>query len=744
MADQTVENYSIKELKDSLDYAIDNFDNPAKSEQDVSSKVLSKMNLGIADANSLRWAKQRLETDPTDEDAIRARNQAFSKVASKYSAMPAEGGEGASNWHRFVAKAIPEEDQARYLQSKYGKDNVRKFPTGGIQVRKPGDLNFTYLDPYGFDLMDLVDIIPEAVEYGASVFAEGGPLKAAAELTKNIPYVGKALKAPGMASAALIGGASDIVRQGISIAGGGRETYDPLRTAQQAALAGGITGVLGGVSKLLPTVSKASSSAQELERMAMKPDANIIAQQAAEIGVKPTPGMLTKSLERQKLEDVAARSPKTLVGFLTGESSLKKQIAKNHEAINQAAEDVLTKATYSSTGLTPELLKSKELGKEVIFPVAKDVKESILTVIKGKVTDAKKLYDELGKNLDRPGYAINQQPTIDAINKLKREYKFDDQAVSYLDKQLDKLSEVGTIGDLKRYRTAVLGDSSRFMQDANLRRATTKIANSLDETRDQTFADLIQKYMAESEKNFTESMAKGVVPKNQQSTTTAMFIKEQQDKLAQASKLWREANEEIASVMKRPKADLKGGITANLTKLVKTKPEDVFKKLLAENDVEKAEYLLDKYPKQYIQALKTSKSKKLQDIAQNLDYSQGRNKLPGFKTIELMKKLTNEDKNLLLGKDYQKKYDAIVTLYREQPSLVNASGSTINKSLINGEVFKMEADAFGRFLQKMWLSAGFEKSKVMDQVVKGLQTKEARGAIQVIKPNKDYIRGENQ
>jgi len=744
MADQTVENYSIKELKDSLDYAIDNFDNPSKSEQDVSSKVLSKMNLGIADANSLRWAKQRLETDASDEDAIRARNQAFSKVASKYSGMPSEGGEGASNWHRFVAKSIPEEDQVRYLQSKYGNDNVRKFPTGGIQVRKPGDLNFTYLDPYGFDLMDLVDVIPEAVEYGASVLAEGGPLKAAADLTKNIPYVGKALKAPGMVSAALIGGASDIVRQGISLAGGGREAYDPLRTVQQAALAGGITGVLGGVSKLLPTVSKASASAQDLERMAMKPNADIIAQQAAEIGVKPTPGMLTKSLERQQLEDAAARSPKTLVGFLTGENALKKQIAKNHETINQVAEDVLTKATYSATGLTPEALKSKELGKEVIFPVAKDVKKSILTVIKGKVADADKLYKELGNNLDRPGYTINQQPTIDAINKLKKDYKYDEEALKYLDKQLEKLSTVKTIGDLKKYKTAVLGDSSRFMQDANLRRSTTKIANSLAETRDQTFADLIQKYMAESEKNFTESMAKGVVPKNQQSTTTAMFIKEQQDKLAQASKLWREANEEIAAVMKRPKADLKGGIDANLTKMIKTKPEDVFKKLLAEDDVEKAEYLLDKFPKQYIEALKTSKSKKLQDIAQNLDYSQGRNKLPGFKTVELMRKLTNEDKNLLLGKDYIKKHDAIVTLYREQPDLVNPSKTALNKSLINGEVFKMEADAFGRFLQKMWLSAGFEKSKVMDQVVKGLQTKQARGAIQVIKPNKDYIRGEQE
>jgi hypothetical protein len=239
-------------------------------------------------------------------------------------------------------------------------------------------------------------------------------------------------------------------------------------------------------------------------------------------------------------------------------------------------------------------------------------------------------------------------------------------------------------------------------------------------------------------------MEKGIIPKAQPSTTKAIFVKEQQDKLKKASSLWREANEELAAVVKRPNEQLKGGVNYNLDRLMKTSPEKVFKQVLASGDTEKAAYLLNKYPKQYGDVLMQSKSEKLQKIVKDLEYNQPRSKAPGFATITSMKSLTNEDKALLLGLDSQKKLDALLTLYREQPRMVNASGTSINEGIIKGQFAKMNADAFGRYIQKKWLDWGGENSKVLDKIVNGLNTRKGRAAIQTIKPNTDLIRGEEQ
>ena len=735
--DNKVENYSLREIKNSLNYAIDNFDSENKTEQDIAGKVLNKMNLGLADAKSLKWSKERLSIDPSDEDAIRARNNAFTKVASKYSAIKSEGDEGASNWHRFVAKTIPEEDQKRYLEAK-GYD-VRKMPTGGIQVKKPTDLTYSYLDPYGLDLMDVVDVVPDAIEAGLAFAAEGGIGKVA----KNIPLIGKYLAAPGMATAGAIGAGGDIVRQGISLIGGGREAYDPLRTVQQGAIAAGLTGAVKGASKLLPTLSKAQGQIGELSSSQVKSNAPEIVAAAKTIGAEATPGMLTKNLTRQNLEDAMARSPDTLVGSLLGESKLKKQIAKNYDAIDKAGAEILSEASVKSTGFTPDVLASRELSKD-IANVGTEVRKKIYDTIKPKVDEASKLYNELETVLARPGYKINQGPTNETIAGLINDYEFDKTATNYLREQETILQNVKTIADLKKYRTSIMADAARFKQDPNLRRATKEISSSLDRTRDQTFADLIETNLAKSEKTYLEKMAKGIIPKNQQSTTTAIFVKEQQDKLAKASRLWREANEDLASVIKRPGEQLKGGINYNLDKLMKTSPEDVFKKVLSSGDTEKAAYLLNKYPKQYVDVLRQSKSEKLQKIINNLQSNQQRSKSPGFATITSMKSLSNEDKNLLLGADAQKKLDALLTLYREQPRMANASGTAINAGLIKGEYAKMNAEAFGRYIQKKWLDWGGENSKVLDKVINGLNTKKGRAAIQTMKPNVDLIRGEEQ
>jgi hypothetical protein len=735
--DNKVENYSLREIKNSLNYAIDNFDSENKTEQDIAGKVLNKMNLGLADAKSLKWSKERLSIDPSDEDAIRARNNAFTKVASKYSAIKSEGDEGASNWHRFVAKTIPEEDQKRYLEAK-GYD-VRKMPTGGIQVKKPTDLTYSYLDPYGLDLMDVVDVVPDAIEAGLAFAAEGGIGKVA----KNIPLIGKYLAVPGMATAGAIGAGGDIIRQGISLIGGGREAYDPLRTVQQGAIAAGLTGAIKGASKLLPTLSKAQGQIGELTSSQVKANAPEIVAAAKTIGAEATPGMLTKNLTRQNLEDAMARSPDTLVGSLLGESKLKKQIAKNYDAIDKAGAEILSEASVKSTGFTPDVLASRELSKD-IANVGTEVRKKIYDTIKPKVDEASKLYNELETVLARPGYKINQGPTNETIAGLMNDYEFDKTATNYLMEQEKILENVKTIADLKKYRTSIMADAARFKQDPNLRRATKEISSSLDRTRDQTFADLIETNLAKSEKNYLESMAQGIIPKKQQSTTTAIFVKEQQDKLAKASRLWREANEDLASVIKRPGEQLKGGINYNLDKLMKTSPEDVFKKVLSSGDTEKAAYLLNKYPKQYVDVLRQSKSEKLQKIVNNLQSNQQRSKSPGFATITSMKSLSNEDKNLLLGADAQKKLDALLTLYREQPRMANASGTAINAGLIKGEYAKMNAEAFGRYIQKKWLDWGGENSKVLDKVINGLNTKKGRAAIQTMKPNVDLIRGEEQ
>jgi hypothetical protein len=737
MADEkTVQNYSLKQLKDSLDYAIKNYDNPDPKEQDIAHKTLIKMNLGQADANSMRWAQQRLEQDPGDEDAIDTRNKVFSKVAAKYSAMPAEGDEGASKWHRFVAKSIPEEDQVRYLTSK-GYE-AYKMPTGSVKVKKPGDITDSYLDPYGFDLMDMVDVIPDAIEMGLSFASEGGLTKVA----RNIPLIGKYLSAPGAATAAAIGAGGDIVRQGISIASGGRDNYDPVRTLQQGAIAGGVTGAIGGLGRLLPTVKGAQGEANALVSSQIKPNAKEIQSAAKLIGAEATPGTLTTSIYRQNLEDAAVRSPNTLVGTLTGESKLKKQVAKNYEAINKSGEKLINEMSYTSLGVPADVLAVKELAQDVA-KAGDTAKKAIYSKIKLKVDDASKLYNELETVLDRPGYKITQTPTQEKITQLISDYEFDDTAQAYLKKQQEKLQNVITLSDLKKYRTTILADAKRFKEDPALSRATAMISGSLDETRDKTFADLIESNLAKSQANFIKNSAKGILPK-QQSTTAAIFVKEQQDKLAKASSLWRQANEELASVIKRPNEQLKGGVNYNLDKLVKESPEKAFKQVLSSGDTEKARYLFKKYPDQYINVLKTSKSEKLQKIIKDLDYNQQRSKAPGFATIAAMKSLSNEDKNLLLGVESQKIYDAMLTLYREQPRLVNSSGTSINESIIKGEFAKMNAEAFGRFLQRKWFDWGGSTGGTLDKILNNLNTKTGRAVIQTVKPNKDFIRNEGE
>ena len=110
--------------------------------------------------------------------------------------------------------------QQKYLQK---KGFQTRLVGDRVEVRQPGQERFSVIDPEGFDLFDVTDVAGDIAEAIATAAASGA---------KAIGLVGAPATAGGslLAGSALGGAATggfETARQGVGIAAGLREEFDP-------------------------------------------------------------------------------------------------------------------------------------------------------------------------------------------------------------------------------------------------------------------------------------------------------------------------------------------------------------------------------------------------------------------------------------------------------------------------------------------------------------------------------------
>lgn len=640
-----------------LKYASDNFDDPDTNKQRKAQIVANKLGMGVMELKQLRFAMH----SPDDERSTPIKNKIFDRVAETQPAMEIKKGGGLLPTERFTVKNLIDEDiglQKQYLDKK----GYQTREVGGVlEVKKPGDMAFQPIDPSGIDRFDMFDIVGDTIKGIAEGIGQGSKA------------LGAGIGGPlgfgiGTAVSGGLSGATETARQAVGIAAGVRPEFNVPLIGKEAATGA----VLGGTLKALGAGAKAIGKEMGIagaRDAALKPNAADIKAAAEEIGAIATPGRLSASLEVQKAEDALARSP----GFL----GLNK--TKKAAEANLATEDKVAKEIAKLAGIAPDSARKSaaEAGNEA--------KKIIGTKIKEKVDTASKIFNEIETKLDRGALKVDLANFNAKITELADDYSMDDKMVSWLQGMSEKSGSVTTVGDLKKFKTAIGNELSRNRQDPALRRSAASLLGELESAKAASFSNAIDKELTKA------GWKPGMKPEDMTSkqfkkgADKIAYFRGLQSDLADASKLWREANVELASILKRPGEELKGGATYNLDKLMKSQPEKVMKKVLSSGDDEKLAWMADKYP-EAVQAAQAAKVSALRDKIQQKVYGQfgetsTASSIYSTRLVNAIGNLSPADKALVLGVDAEKKYNALRTFTNSKNPLANNSGTAYTQAM---------------------------------------------------------------
>lgn len=183
------------------------------------------------------------------QDALRA---AIAQVKSE----PAPRQDALGAIERMAATRAKEEpDRLEKILKDRGFSTKRK----GNEVLIDQAGKFVPWDPVGADLLDLADLVPEALELGTAVVAGGAKVLGAV----GAPLTGGASLAAGTALAGVAGAGLETAFQGAELAGGFREELDPGQIGSKALSAATIPGAGAAVGKVGGAIGKQVGKATE-------------------------------------------------------------------------------------------------------------------------------------------------------------------------------------------------------------------------------------------------------------------------------------------------------------------------------------------------------------------------------------------------------------------------------------------------------------------------------------------------
>ncbi len=198
---------------------------------DMAKAVKHKLGLDDNDIKAWSLARQRPQDDKM---ATEVKNKIYNRVADN---MPVnQNRNGVVGFvDRFVLQNLIDRDpdlQIKYLNKK-GYD--AKVDSGQVLAKKPGASEWSAVDPKGFDMFDMFDIVGDTMEAVAS------SVVGTAAATLAAP-TGPGAIAAGMGAGATTAAGFELGKQHLAKALGHREKIDSWRVIEQ--------GVFGGVAPL--------------------------------------------------------------------------------------------------------------------------------------------------------------------------------------------------------------------------------------------------------------------------------------------------------------------------------------------------------------------------------------------------------------------------------------------------------------------------------------------------------------
>ena len=615
---------TVKETEQILDYISQN---PGSIKSNA-----AKQKLGISDSAVSSW--KAIRENPNHPKAAQVKNKIFDQISTSMPAKQEPGGTGFVD--RFVVKNLIDRDpdlQEKYLQKK-GYDT--RIVDGELQAKTKDQVQFSAVDPEGFDRFDVFDVFGDALEAVVTGVASGA---------KAIGLVGApATGGAALAAGSALGGAAtagfEAAKQGVAQAVGAREDFDVSRITQAGIMGATIPGVTKAAGGALKAVGKGLGFGMG-KAVKLKPDATAIKEAAEEIGAKATPGQLFDSPLVQKLESSLQQSAGKLGGI-----GLRAQTQANQKAAREAGELIV-----------------KDASRKTAFEVGQEAEEKILNTLEKRLAPAEEIYkkyEDLFKNTK-----FDKKSILNQIESIKNNFKGDEKVLSALKSQKNIVDNIDNISALKSFRSR-LGQRARgISEDPVTKKALMELYDATTNARTDALLDAASK------------QGGGV-------------FEAAQREIKIADGLYKEVANDVKEALADRGSRIVGSPRSIAKRFFEKTPEvNRINKILKTNDPKKIAAIEKTFP----EAFNVLRAGKIDEI---MERSLSKGEISPRKLTNIINKMPKETQLLVFGKNAIKKADALKTYLDNLPDKLGPSGTPEGLEFFGLFNILKQATSFGR------------------------------------------------
>jgi len=592
----------VNQDKQALDWIVANPDDPRVS--------AAKFKLGVKEDHVQAW--KFATENPDDGRSNIAKNKVFEHVANT---RPAVDEQGVTGLDRFLIKNFVDNEpsiQTKYLERK-GFDT--RIVDGEVQMKRPEETNYKKIEPDGFDLWDVTDVVGDVLEGAADAFATG-------------------VKLIGLGSAPVTAGASIPATMGIggAIATGletGRQFLGKrlgLRDEinKSKITQAGLTGLIApGVAKLaglgFKGIGKGLRKVTGLDKVVLRPNVAEIKASAKKLGVKPTLGMLVDDRTIQQIEEGLRQKGGTLSGMM-----LRRQMKKNYIASVDVAESLFK---GRSTGAESDVLNMAR--KELVEDYAEILRPSVAIYDK---------WEDVFKN-------VEIKPNIKQIqNKITKQISQTadlDARRSLALVRDEMLPNIKTLENLKEIRGVIREDMAGSL-NPRLKGFFGDIHRSLTLERGNALKRAGRIWEAAHPGSGSKELADAAI-----------------EEIGIADKMYRAAANDLQQTVFAGGKPISGGLRGALNNYIEKNPgTKALNKIMDSSNPEKMHQLKRVFPN----AFETMREAKIAQAYKTMDLS--KEGITAIKAVKAIDKLDGASAHLLFGEGGVDKMNALKTVLR--------------------------------------------------------------------------------
>lgn len=656
---------TVSETNQILDYIAEN------PQDQRSFAALKKFGLQQNAVDAWKAAKE----NPLDPKSIAVKNKVFDTIAMNLPAKQ-EINDTVGFVDRFKVKNLIDRDpvlQQKYFSKKGFDARVRD---GKVEIRQPGDPQYTAVDPDGIDRFDVFDIFGDALE--SVVTAAGSSAKFLGAV--GAPITGGASLPTAMAVSGALSAGFETGKQALAKGLDLRDEFDPNRIAQQFAIGAASPAIAKGAEKVFSKIAKfTADQAPKLregwqEIMAAGKKLNIV------------PALRQKY--DNKLITALEESSEKIPTFFGG-TGIQKKAAERAKAFDEAAENIVGK--YSEMDYVGLGEKAKRILVDNISKTLEPIEEA---------------YGKIDKYLAGQTEHLNVDQTIKTIQDVATRWDKYKPVKNEMEEIYGMVADANSILDIKDIRR-IVGQKARNAynsKDSLLGHALDKVYESLTASRNTSLEETINNAASNIGSDKAEAALHALKSVDKQYAVVSDMVRKLFLDRGETTKLGaRKIIEDFDEVLKESK---------------------VINEILDVSDPKKLEYLREIFPDAFEVLRDGYLAKTAQQTTSGLT---GKSSLSTF--LNKLVKLPKQTQQIMFGEDYLDTIKSIQTLAATMPAPLNPSGTAWTQGGYR-EYFAREFAALKRSGQLAVLQSMPALSKFMQQVSDQFAQSQGRAAVE--------------